>query len=693
VLENVVGKDFLPRGSGIVTRRPLVLQLIQVPGGEDGREWGEFLHKPGKEFTSFDEIRAEIEAETDRLTGSNKGISNKPINLKVFSPRVISLTLVDLPGMTRVPVGDQPADIEAQIRGMIMTYISKPTTIILAVSAANQDLATSDALMLAREVDPDGHRTLGVLTKIDIMDKGTNAMDALLGKVVPLQLGFVGVVNRSQGDIDGKLSIRDALKAESQFFSSHPLYRTIASRCGTPFLANTLNRILVNHIRESLPALKARISKLLNEAEAEMATYGQGLPEGTQSRGAALLHIITKFSNDFSSAVDGSLSSSLATHELYGGARINFIFQEIFARCLADANPLAGLTIDDVKTTIRNAAGLKSALFVPERSFELLAKRQIARLEPPSLQCVDLIYDELTRIVSVIDFPELARYASLRRRIVTVVTGLMRDLLGPTRVMIENLIRVELAFVNTAHPDFEGGDGALAKVMRSMAEKREAKEPKKVTEGGEKGAGGASEGKGSRSSRANPFNDGKDGQQPKHQLAAADEKGEGEGGFLSAFFGGGKSKRNTSTTPDAPVSSSSSVAAPSRSAGSGSNAPPPKLRNVPQSIKPGSNLTEKERFETELITTLLVSYYDLVRKNIVDLVPKSIMHFLVNAARTRMQNELVAALYKDELMSELLEENPAVASRRKACGDMIRVLREASSIVAEVREFSLAEQR
>lgn len=187
VLENVVGKDFLPRGSGIVTRRPLVLQLIYLPpeGKSEQEEWGEFLHKPNQVFTDFHKIRAEIENETNRVTGLNKGVSNVPINLKIYSPHVVNLTLVDLPGMTKVPVGGQPEDIEQQIRDMIMAYISKKNSIILAVTAANTDLANSDALQLAKAVDPAGSRTLGVLTKLDIMDKGTNAMDMLTNKVHP----------------------------------------------------------------------------------------------------------------------------------------------------------------------------------------------------------------------------------------------------------------------------------------------------------------------------------------------------------------------------------------------------------------------------------------------------------------------------------------------------------------------------
>ena len=106
-----------------------------------------------------------------------------PIRLRIVSPSVLTMTLVDLPGLTRVPVGDQPADIEKQVRRLILKYISAPQCIILAVSPANQDLASSDALELARSVDPDGMRTVGVLTKLDIMDRGTNAVRMLRNEV------------------------------------------------------------------------------------------------------------------------------------------------------------------------------------------------------------------------------------------------------------------------------------------------------------------------------------------------------------------------------------------------------------------------------------------------------------------------------------------------------------------------------
>lgn len=152
-------------------------------------EWGKFLHTKNKVFSNFEEIRKEIERETDRMAGSNKGICPEPISLKIYSIRVVNLTLVDLPGLTKVPVGDQPEDIEIQIKDLILKHIENPNSIILAVTAANTDMATSEALKMAKEVDPDGRRTLAVVTKLDLMDAGTDAIDILCGRVIPVKLG------------------------------------------------------------------------------------------------------------------------------------------------------------------------------------------------------------------------------------------------------------------------------------------------------------------------------------------------------------------------------------------------------------------------------------------------------------------------------------------------------------------------
>lgn len=228
-----------------------------------------FSHEPGKKYEDFDDIRSEIESDTDFIAGANKGISDEPINLQIFSPHVLNLTLVDLPGITKIPIGDEQEDIEAQTKNLALKYIRKENCLILAVTPANVSLVISDALQLAHEVDPDGNRTIGVITKCDKMDEygvdDTDLREVLENKIFPLQRGYIGVVNRSQKATNDKESIQAALKHEADFFANHEKLSDIAHRCGTPYLQKVLNRELTEHIRKSIPALREELQIKISE--------------------------------------------------------------------------------------------------------------------------------------------------------------------------------------------------------------------------------------------------------------------------------------------------------------------------------------------------------------------------------------------------------------------------------------------
>ena len=137
---------------------------------------------------------------TDKVCGKSKNIIDNPIVLHIFSHTCPDLTMVDLPGITRIPMAnsDQPKNIEEITKNMAARYCGESRTIILCVLPANQDMTTSDGLQMARQLDPKGIRTIGVITKIDIMDKGTSAKRMIEGKDVQLRLGFIGIKNRSQ---------------------------------------------------------------------------------------------------------------------------------------------------------------------------------------------------------------------------------------------------------------------------------------------------------------------------------------------------------------------------------------------------------------------------------------------------------------------------------------------------------------
>lgn len=665
VIEGLVGKDFLPRGTGIVTRRPLILQLIHVSkndtetrfqeGSGDAikaEEWAKFLHTKNKVYTDFNEVRQEIENETDRMSGTNKGVCPEPISLKVFSSKVVNLTLVDLPGLTKVPVGDQPEDIEEQIIEMCLKYISNPNSIILAVTAANTDMATSESLKLAKDLDPDGRRTLAVITKLDLMDHGTDAVDVLCGRVIPVKLGIIGVVNRSQADINHKKEMKDALADEASFLQRK--YPSLASRNGTAFLAKTLNRLLMHHIRDCLPDLKTRVNVLIAQFQSLLNSFGEPVEDKSQ----LLLQIITRFAAAYCSTIEGT-AKNIETSELCGGARICYIFHETFGKTLDSVDPLGGLTTFDILTAIRNATGPRPALFVPEVSFELLVKRQMRRLEEPSLRCVELVHEEMQRIIQHCGTQqEMLRFPKLHEKILDVVTNLLRRRLPPTNTMVENLMSIELAYINTKHPDFHE-----AHLIH-----------KALSEGNNLG----------HSLEHRQIDHHKTQESKSKPNVNLHDTLTNKSWKLSNLVGGGKSGETDSEQGSKPGSASSSVVGSPSHSHKGINL----LDNVP--TQPTSRkLSPREQRDCDVIERLINSYFLIVKKNIQDNVPKAIMHFLVNHVKDNLQSELVSQLYKKEEIDYLLEESEHMAARRKEAQEMTQALQRASHIIGEIRETHL----
>ncbi|KAI5865539.1 vacuolar sorting protein 1 [Durotheca rogersii] len=646
VLENIVGRDFLPRGSGIVTRRPLVLQLINRPatpqtngvkdeisGSTDkaanADEWGEFLHIPGQKFYDFNRIREEISRETEAKVGRNSGISASPINLRVYSPNVLTLTLVDLPGLTKVPVGDQPRDIERQIKDMVLKYIQKSNAIILAVTSANIDLANSDGLKLAREVDPEGQRTIGVLTKVDLMDEGTDVVDILAGRIIPLRLGYVPVVNRGQRDIDNKKPISASLEAEKNFFENHNAYRNKSTYCGTPYLARKLNLILMMHIKQTLPDIKARIASSLQKYSAELESLG---PSMLGNSANIVLNIITEFTNEWRTVLEGN-NGELSSTELSGGARISFVFHELYSNGVKAVDPFDVVKDVDIRTILYNSSGSSPALFVGTTAFEVIVKQQIKRLEEPSLKCVSLVYDELVRILTQLLARQLyRRYPQLKEKFHGVVISFFKKAMEPTNKLVRDLVSMEACYINTAHPDFLNGHRAMAIVN----ERYNGAKPVQVDPKTGKPLAAS----------ATPA---------RATSPSLDGNLDNNSGFFGSFF-----------------------AAKNKKKAAAMEAPPPTL-------KASGTLSERENIEVEVIKLLIASYFNIVKRTMIDMVPKAIMLNLVQFTKDEMQRELLENMYRNETLDDLLKESDYTIRRRKECHQMVESLGKASEIVSQVQ--------
>jgi len=529
-----------------------------------------------------------------------------------------------------------------------------------------------------------------VITKLDLMDAGTDAIDILCGRVIPVKLGIIGVINRSQQDIIDKKDIKDAIKDEASFLQRK--YPTLATRNGTPYLAKTLNRLLMHHIRDCLPELKTRVNVMASQFQTLLNSYGQEVVE----KNTTLLQIITKFASSYVATLDGT-ARNIETSELCGGARICYIFHETFGRTLDSIHPLTGLTSMDILTAIRNSNGPRPALFVPEVSFELLVKRQIRRLEEPSLRCVELAHEEMQRIIQHCGNEvqqEMLRFPKLHEKIIDVVTNLLRSRLSPTNAMVENIVAIELAYINTRHPDFYKDMASVGSMLKS---------PDLETERMNQG-------------RSKPMERGRDGRTRPHSVHYSQHNGEADSDKENqAVPARGQMVAKARPGQDTVITAStwlSNILPAPREEGSVTRelSPSPQHRAVTQvqegegqmsgvisPVKPvnllpeipvqtGRKLNDREQRDCEVIERLIKSYFYLVRKMIQDSVPKSIMHFMVNYVKDNLQSELVSSLYKADQIENLLCESEHIGQRRSEASEMLTALQKASQIISEIRE-------
>ncbi|KAF1756089.1 hypothetical protein GCK72_012542 [Caenorhabditis remanei] len=701
VLENFVGKDFLPRGCGIVTRRPLILQLIQDPN-----EYAEFLHKKAHRYVDFDEVRKEIEEETDRVTGQNKGISAIPINLRVYSPNVLNLTLIDLPGLTKVAVGDQPADIEHQIREMILSFIGQETCLILAVTPANSDLATSDALKMAKEVDPQGLRTIGVLTKLDLMDEGTDAREILDNKLLPLRRGYVGVVNRGQKDIVGRKDIRAALEAERKFFISHPSYRAMADRMGTAYLQYTLNQQLTNHIRDTLPTLRDSLQKRLLMLERDVAEYKDYQPNDPGRKTKALMQMVTQFSADVERSIQGSSAKLVSTNELSGGARINRLFHERFPFEIVKMEIDETEMRKEIQFAIRNIHGIRVGLFTPDMAFEAIAKKQIRRLIEPSMKCVDLVVNELARVIRQCA-DTVARYPRLREELERHVVTFMREKEQKAKQEISLLVDYQLAYMNTNHEDFIGFSNAEAKATQGQSLAK-ASIGNHVIRKGWLMFNNSSLVRGPKdlwfvlSSDSLCWYKDESEKEKKFMLTLDGIRlRDLESTFMTRAFRfglyhqDGRNMYKDYKQLDLGCSCLEEVDAWKSSFLRAGVHPEKQMRSTSPEEDPQESASMDPQLErqVETIRNLVDSYMRIVTKTIKDMVPKVVMHLVVNQVGEFMKNELISEIYRGGDTDALMEEAKLEALKREEMLRLYAACKEALRIISEVNMGTIGVER
>ena len=311
VLEGLIGLDILPRSDGLCTRTPIELRL-----NTSNEEYAVIktisnandLFEIDTKVNDFQKLKQMILSQTDIKAGTKKNIVDKPIIVTVYSPKCPDLTVIDLPGIVNNPLegSDQPNDIDEVTWKITKKYCEREQTIILCVLASGVDITTSEILRYTKKIDPEGKRTIGVLTKLDLMNEGTSAKEALLGQQVKLNLGFFAVRNRTEKELKHeKVSIEESYQRENNYFSTHSTYSKMMEYCGTPNLLMKLSKTLYVEIKKNIPNILAAINGKIQEVESILKELGPGVPTDFKHKKKLLNGLTNKFCSSFDSMVKG----------------------------------------------------------------------------------------------------------------------------------------------------------------------------------------------------------------------------------------------------------------------------------------------------------------------------------------------------------------------------------------------------
>ena len=574
IIESIIGKDFLPKGSGIITRRPIILQLINQKEGED---YCEFFLKPNEKITDFSKVTKEIILQTEKIAGKEKLISDKPIIMKIYSTKLIDLTLVDLPGLVKVPLKGQPENIDNQIKKIVLDFISNSNSIILAITPSNIDISNSDSLKIAREVDPYFTRTLGVISKVDLVENYKEFVNIIKNNVYPLKYGYIGVTCRTSKENLNNKSLDNQIQDEEEIYKEIDDYNDILNNLGIKNLTIKLKDLLTEKIKLSIPTIKENLNNIIFKKQKELKELGDEiiLEDNEISMNTFLLSSVFKFTTKYKEFLNGDIINSNLNKTYIGAAKISKIFNQKFINEILSIDPLENLKDEEILIVIKNTNGLRPSLFVPEVAFEILVKQQIKKLEEPGLLCIKKVYDELINTINSISLPEIIRFKKLDTKIKELLIGIIDKCIPEVNEMIKNLIKIELAYINSSHPDFLNNKDEL-----------------------------------------------------------------------------NKNEDNNNNN------------------------------NIDKNYRNNLNFNERELMEISIVKNLIVSYFNIVKKNYCDFVPKTIMCFLVNKTKDISEQEIIAQLYKTkEDIKSLLKEDEDISQRRKELKDSLIFLKNSFNIL------------
>lgn len=478
VLNAIMTMDILPTGKNMVTRTPLDIRLFKLKESQNDIGWIEFGHYKDGDWMKEEKINIKvpipnqdeitkirnfITKKTTELAGEGMNISPTPIIIKIYSPYVPNLSLVDLPGLTMVACVDkgQPIDIKDRIENLVSSYIKQNRTIIIAVMQSRSDLETDLGLALIKKHDTDGQRTIGVLTKPDLMNYETHIGEYLtnnISKNLMLAYGYYVLRNRSDKETK-EMDILKGFEMEKAYFSNHyeykkPIYK---DKVGIQNLTNNLSKILISSISEMIPSVMTEIISLETKVNKKLEKMGESLPTTKEGK----INILNKYVSNYYYRFFDSIESRGTV--LNTGKMIKDIFVE-YRKELHNIHPFLSNKIYDesyFKNISSSFEGNHMSFYIPpiqilEACMTDEKLKPILSLRERSTRCVDDICKTIIDLFkSISQQEEFMQYPSLASFIMSVIID---EVITPLKIkakqQIIDIIKFEEDYIWTDSKEF-----------------------------------------------------------------------------------------------------------------------------------------------------------------------------------------------------------------------------------------------
>ena len=458
LINRILGIDIIPIGNTMETRTPINLELINTQteyyiefGKYENLIWNKtrkiLIDTNTENFSRvIKDILEEIKFQTNSLAGEELAISEEEINIRFYSPNVPNLNFIDLPGITMIACTDrgQPKDIKDQIRNLLIKYISNPNNLIVCVMPAREDLETDIALELVKEYDVKGERTIGVLTKVDLMNINNDISNYILDNIskdLKLHYGYFAVKNKQH---------------EMEFFNNHKVYSKIINKnkFGVKNLGIRLSEILIYKIKSNIPCILEKLDVLSKKNKSILLQLGDILPSNKESK----CLIINKYISGISNGFLNNLENRYSKYNI--GRFIKDIFVN-YRKNIDNIQPFDNTINDLLIDIIKNSDGNHMSMPLP--TIEILEGCLLSpkincyeELEAISIKCLYKIKEQLFGLINkLLESEGISKYKGLYNKIRDdIFNGLINNNVENTKKFIIETISMEKSYIWTDNSSF-----------------------------------------------------------------------------------------------------------------------------------------------------------------------------------------------------------------------------------------------